>query len=109
MDFAVIPNVKQEIPNLVKNDKAIETAINTVTNYMKPLRVTVDQLHHDTTGELKRAVTCIRCEQKEMFRDVFKKKKNRNVGHCPKRWEGVQTGSQISEMSDTINYRSLSL
>ena len=22
-------------------------------------------------------------------------KKNRNVGHCPKRWEGVQTRSQI--------------
>ena len=58
MDFAVIPNVKQEIPNLVKNDKAIETAINTVTNYMKPLRVTVDQLHYGTTGELHRVITC---------------------------------------------------
>ena len=22
-------------------------------------------------------------------------KKNRNVGHCPKRWEGVKNGSQI--------------
>ena len=26
------------------------------------------------------------------LRDAFKKQ---NMGHCPKRWEGVQTGSQI--------------
>ena len=31
------------------------------------------------------------------LRDAFKKKKkNRNMGHCPKRWEGVPTGSDCN-------------
>ena len=33
----------------------------------------------------------------DKIRDAFKKR-NRNVGHCPKRWEGVQTGSQIFDL-----------
>ena len=34
-----------------------------------------------------------KCVTKEIPKGCLKK--NRNVGHCPKRWEGVQTGSQI--------------
>ena len=82
MDFAVIPNVKQEIPNLVKNDKAIETAINTITNYNNTFRVTVDQLHSGTKGELKQTVCCLRMEEeytKLLSHNILLEIRDRNI------------------------------
>ena len=66
--------------------------LNEEQNYRNILEVKLIRLNvSNDCGELVKA----RGLTEDDIRDAFKIKKNRNMGHCPKRWEGVKTGSQI--------------